>query len=366
MSLANDKISMKRSLDLARIGVGKVSPNPMVGCVVVRNGKIIGEGAHQEFGGPHAEVFALLHAGKKAMGAALYVNLEPCAHFGKTPPCADAIIQAGISKVVIGARDPNPLVSGKGIKRLRESGIEVRVGVLKNESENLNEKFFKFMRTDIPFVGIKLAQTLDGRIADKNHESKWITSELARKEVHRIRSEYDAVMVGAGSVLKDNPELTVRLVKGRNPVRVVIDGRMSLPVSMKVFNTVKAPTWILTSSKAMNLKKEKVRKLASLGTRVISISSSFILSPMSILSFLGSEGVSSVLIEGGADTISSFVEANVVDKLFLFTAPKIFGGGLCGFNLKPPLLVSHPIRLMVKKVAQIGEDFFVEANFHHK
>ncbi len=171
----SEQAFMQRCLDLARNGLGKVSPNPMVGCVIVRNGKIVGEGFHRQFGGPHAEIFALLHAGKKAAGAALYVNLEPCAHFGKTPPCVDAIIQSGISKVVIASKDPNSLVNGKGIRRLREAGITVKMGVLRKEAELLNEKFFKFMNTGLPFVGIKLAQTLDGRIADIAGRSKWIT-----------------------------------------------------------------------------------------------------------------------------------------------------------------------------------------------
>ena len=215
MKTLNERVLMQRCLEIARNGAGKVSPNPMVGCVIFRHGKIVGEGFHQQFGGPHAEIIALLHAGKNARGATLFVNLEPCAHFGKTPPCADAIVQSGISKVVIASKDPNPLVSGKGIRRLREVGIRVELGILRKEAELLNEKFFKCMTTGLPFVGIKLAQTLDGRIADAAGKSKWLTSEVTRKEVHRLRSEYDAVMVGASTVLKDDPELTVPTCEGK-------------------------------------------------------------------------------------------------------------------------------------------------------
>jgi diaminohydroxyphosphoribosylaminopyrimidine deaminase/5-amino-6-(5-phosphoribosylamino)uracil reductase len=365
MKTFNENVMMRRCVELARKGAGMVNPNPMVGCVIVRNGKIVGEGFHKKFGGPHAEIIALKHAGKKTKGAALYVSLEPCAHFGKTPPCTDAIIQAGISQVVIASKDPNPLVSGKGIRRLRRAGIQVNVGVLQKEAELLNEKFFKFMKTGLPFVGIKLAQTLDGRIADVAGKSKWITSQTARKEVHRLRKDYDAVFVGANTVLQDNPELTVRLVNGRNPVRVVVDGRLSLPTSQALFNTTAAPTWLLTSAKAVKANIQKVQKLVLQGVRVLPVSSAYRIDAESILRSLAAEGVSSVLIEGGAYTVGGFVNRFLADKLYLFVAPKILGDGWNGFYLETPRHLHKSIKLAMTKVVLLGEDVLIEAKFIH-
>jgi diaminohydroxyphosphoribosylaminopyrimidine deaminase/5-amino-6-(5-phosphoribosylamino)uracil reductase len=366
MNASDEHTIMDRCLMLARKGAGNVSPNPMVGCVIVRNGKIVGEGFHEKYGGPHAEIIALKLAGRKAKGAVLYVSLEPCVHFGKTPPCTDAIIRSGISQVVIASMDPNPRVSGKGIRRLRGAGIHVNVGLLQKEARLLNEKFFKFMSTGLPYVGIKLAQTLDGRIADVAGKSKWITSEAARKEVHRLRNEYDAVLVGANTVLRDNPELTVRFVKGRHPVRIVVDGRLSLPASRAIFDTSASPTWLLTSMKAINLNPPKVKKLVSTGVRVLSVSAGYRLNAESILRTLVAEGVSSVLVEGGADTVDGFVNRLLVDKLYIFTAPKILGGGLNGFSFKSPRILSKPIQLRTTKVSLVGEDILVEAAFIHK
>jgi len=357
---------MQRCLDIARNGLGKVSPNPLVGCVIMRNGKIVGEGFHQQFGGPHAEIFALLHAGKKAHGATLFVNLEPCVHFGKTPPCVDAIVQSGISTVVIATKDPNPLVGGKGIRRLHKAGIIVKVGLLRKEAELLNEKFFKFMNIGLPFVGIKLAQTIDGRIADVAGISKWITSEQARKEVHRLRSEYDAVMVGANTVLKDDSELTVRFIKSRNPIRIVVDGCMSLPMSRKIFNTNSTPTWVLTSTAAAKRNDRKVKKLLTKGVRVLTVSTSCLLSAESILKNLAAEGVSSVLLEGGASLVAPFIEQSFADSLYLFIAPKILGGGLDGIRFDKPLFLHQHVKLKMTNVKNIGDDVLLEARFIQK
>lgn len=366
MKASSEKIIMQRCIELARKGAGKVNPNPMVGCVIVQNGKIIGEGFHRKFGGPHAEIFALRHAGKKTKGAKLYVSLEPCVHYGKTPPCTDVIVQSKISQVVIASKDPNPLVSGKGIRRLHRAGIQVKVGLLQKEAEQLNEKFFKSMKTGLPFVGIKLAQTFDGRIADVAGKSKWITSKTARKEVHRLRSEYDAVLVGANTVLQDNPELTVRLVKGNNPVRVVVDGRLSLPTTRKIFNTSSAPTWLLTSAKAVKENIRKVQKFVSQDVRVLPVSSNYNLNIESILHTLVAEGISSVLIEGGACTVDGFVNRSLADKLYLLAAPKVLGGGLNGFYFKTPKLLSKPMNLVITKVSLVGEDVLIEAKFIHE
>jgi diaminohydroxyphosphoribosylaminopyrimidine deaminase / 5-amino-6-(5-phosphoribosylamino)uracil reductase len=362
----NEQSFMQRCLDLARNGLGKVSPNPMVGCVIVQNGKITGEGFHKQFGGPHAEIFAIVQAGRRVQGATLFVNLEPCAHFGKTPPCADAIVQSGVSKVVIASKDPNPLVNGKGIRRLREAGITVKTGILQKEAELLNEKFFKFMKTGLPFVGIKLAQTIDSRIADIAGTSKWISSKRSRKEVHKLRSEYDAVMVGAKTVFEDDPELTVRFIRRRNPVRVVVDGRMSLPASRKIFNTTNAPTWLLTSDIAVKKNNRKAQKLITQGVRVLTTSASHEMNPESILKTLAAEGISSVLLEGGAVLIAPFIKYSYADALHLFIAPKILGGGLEGIRFDRPRFLDQHLKLKVTNLMKIGDEVFLEARFIQK
>jgi diaminohydroxyphosphoribosylaminopyrimidine deaminase / 5-amino-6-(5-phosphoribosylamino)uracil reductase len=352
---------MQRCLHLAGKGTGSVHPNPMVGCVIMRNGRVVGEGFHAKFGGPHAEIGALQQAGKKAAGGTLYVSLEPCAHYGKTPPCTNAIIQSGISRVVIAAKDPNPLVGGKGIRRLRAAGIHVEIGLLREQAEQLNEKFFTFMKTGLPFVGVKLAQTLDGKIADKTGASQWITSIAARTEAHRIRSEYDAILVGAGTVLKDNPACTVRLVKGKNPVRVVVDGRLSLPIQRAIFTTTDAPTWLMTSAKAVKENIQKVQNLISNGVRVLPLSTSYYIHTNSILQMLAAEGISSVLVEGGAHTLDGFISQLHIDKLYVFIAPKVLGGGMDGLSLTTPRLLRRAIDLKVQKVSTIGTDVLIEA-----
>lgn len=365
MSKLDEKELMLRCFELARKGCGNVSPNPLVGCVIVKNGKIIGNGYHKQFGGPHAEIFALLQARNKAKGATLFVNLEPCAHFGKTPPCVDAIIKSGISNVVIASEDPNPLVSGKGIRRLRENGIQVKCGLLRKEALSLNEKFYKFMRTGYPYVGLKLAQTIDGRIADIKGRSKWITSSHARDYVHCLRSEYDAILVGAKTVLADNSQLTVRTVKRKSPIRIVLDGKLTIPVSKKIFNTHTAPTWIITSSSAIKRNRKKVRLLILKGVRVIDAGISTSIRARKILKILAQEGISSVLLEGGSHTVAEFIDQSLVDKLFLFIAPKIFGDGLEGIKLNNPRLLYKEISITNIDVSIIGSDILLKANFKH-
>jgi diaminohydroxyphosphoribosylaminopyrimidine deaminase / 5-amino-6-(5-phosphoribosylamino)uracil reductase len=366
MKNLNDNDMMKRCLDLARRGLGSVSPNPMVGCVIVKNGRIVGEGFHKKFGGQHAEIDALRKAGAKAKGATLFVNLEPCVHYGKTPPCVDEIIDSGISKVVIASQDPNPLMSGRGIRKLRKAGIKLKVGVLKEESIELNEKFFKLMRTGLPFVSVKLAQTSDGKIADVAGRSQWITSTEARKKAHQLRSEHDAVLVGAMTVMKDNPALTVRLVPGNNPVRIVLDGRLIISPSRSIFNTKIAPTWILTSSQTIRTKFKKVHELVSKGVRVIGISSSYKFNARSILKILAAEGVSSVMVEGGSRTAATFIQNNCADKLYLFIAPQILGGGLDAFHFDHPLRLNGSIKLKIVDNKLTGNDLLIEALFNKK
>jgi diaminohydroxyphosphoribosylaminopyrimidine deaminase/5-amino-6-(5-phosphoribosylamino)uracil reductase len=263
---------MRECLTLARKGDGHVSPNPMVGCVIVKNGKVAGRGYHKIFGGPHAEVYALAKAGKNAIGSTLYVNLEPCSHFGKTPPCADSIISRKVKRVVIAMRDPNPLVNGSGIKKLRAAKIDVIVDVLKTDAIRLNEKFVKFVGSELPFVTLKIAETLDGRIADVNGDSKWISNGQAQKYAHLLRATNDAILVGANTIVKDNPELTVRHVKGRNPIRVVVDGKLSSPVSAKIFKVTKAAkTIIFVSKNSYHSIPRKIYQLEKLGVKIIKV-----------------------------------------------------------------------------------------------
>lgn len=355
-----DQRYLQRCLELARKGKGWVSPNPMVGCVIVKEGRIIGEGYHKRFGSEHAETAALRAAGRNARGATLYVNLEPCSHYGKTPPCVKAIIGAGIRRVVAATRDPNPLVQGKGFRALKKSGVNVVVGILRQESEAVNEHFFRFMRTKIPFVGLKVAQTLDGKVADADGNSKWITSPQSRKEGHRIRSFYDAVLVGAGTVRKDNPELTVRAVRGRNPIRVVLDPRMSLPLTSKIFRTHNAETLLLSSANAMTAKKAKVRALSARGVKILGLVKGRRFEPAHILRILGALGISSVLVEGGPSTGSEFISAGLVNRVHWFVASTLFGGGVASFVAEPSFRLSRAIHLRDVTIRTINSDLLIE------
>lgn len=357
---AKNERYLLRCMELASKGVGFVSPNPMVGSVIVRNGRIVGEGYHARFGGPHAEIEALRIAGRKARGATLYVNLEPCSHHGKTPPCVDAIIDAGIKKVVVSSADPNPLVAGRGVRRLRRSGIQVCTGELRNESERLNERFFTFMKTRLPFVGIKAAQTLDGRVTDFRGASKWITSEAARKESHRLRSSYDAILVGSNTASHDNPQLTVRRVKGRNPLRVVLDPRLRLNPSAALFDTRRAGTLVFTSARTMSMRKSAVAKLSHRGVYILGLDKGSPFDLRLILRTLAALGVSSVLVEGGPFTTGEFVQQKLANRLHWFVAPKLLGEGLHALTLKYPLSLKSSIALRDVTLRTIGPDFLIE------
>ena len=355
-----DERYLLRCIELASKGVGFVSPNPMVGCVIVRNRQVVGEGYHTRFGGPHAEIEALRRAGRRARGATLYVNLEPCSHHGKTPPCVEAIIGAGIKKVVACSADPNPLVAARGVRRLRRSGIQVSTGKLRKESERLNERFFTFMRTRLPFVGIKAAQTLDGCVTDFRGASKWITSETARKEAHRLRSSYDAILVGANTVSRDNPQLTVRRVKGRNPLRVVLDPSLRLNPRAALFDTRRAGTLVFTSARAMSMRKSTVAKLSHRGVYILGLDKGSPLNLRVILRTLAALGVSSVLVEGGPFTTGKFVQQKLVNRLHCFVAPKLVGEGLQTLTLKSPLSLKSSIALRDITVRTVGPDFLIE------
>ncbi len=326
--IREDQFFMREVLNLARKGAGSVSPNPLVGCVVVKNGRIIGRGYHRYYGGPHAEIYAIRSAGKRIRGSTLYVNMEPCNHYGKTPPCTDLIIKKGIKHVIVGMRDPNPIVSGKGIAQLRKARIQVDVGILEHECEKLNEMFTTFVTQRRPFVTLKIAQTLDGKISIPHARSRWITNDTSRHIVHALRFVYDAVLVGAGTVRIDNPKLTVRHVRGRNPIRVVLDGPFLVNVNSSVFSR-SAKTILFISERAAGEKHGKVKLLRKKGVEVIAIAAhkTSDIPIKKILKLLAGRGIASVMVEGGAEVFQKFIKAKLVDKLLIFIAPIIAGEG---------------------------------------
>ncbi|MCX7794321.1 MAG: bifunctional diaminohydroxyphosphoribosylaminopyrimidine deaminase/5-amino-6-(5-phosphoribosylamino)uracil reductase RibD [Thermodesulfovibrionales bacterium] len=350
--MSSDIFYMKRALRLARKALGMTSPNPLVGAVVVRSGRIIAEGYHERPGLPHAEAVALERAGSKAKGATLYVNLEPCCHLDKrTPPCAQAIIKAGIKRVVIGMIDPNPKVSGRGVELLRKAGIEVKTGVLEEEARRLNEFYIKHITTGLPFVILKIAMTLDGKIATEKGESKWITSLSSRRYVHRLRSSVDAVLTAIGTVKADDPELTVRYVKGKNPVRVVIDPDFETPLNARVMNT--PPATIIFTKRTDHPPLPQGVSIEYFESERLNLKDA--------LKRLYQKGITSVLIEGGSSLNYYALKDEIVDKVLFFIAPKIIGGK---DSLTPVGGIStgleNPWRLKDIKIRRLEEDILIE------
>lgn len=327
-----DKVFMKRALQLAVKAQGMTSPNPMVGAVIVKNYKIIAEGFHKKPGTPHAEIIAIQRAAEEAKEASLYVNLEPCCHTDKrTPPCTKAIIDAGIKKVLIAMIDPNPKVSGKGIETLRNHGIEVALGIYEERARRLNESYIKYITTKKPFVILKLATTLDGKIATSRGESKWITGEKALKLVHKLRSSVDAVMTAIGTVMADNPQFTVRLIKRtpiKNPIRVIVDPDLKIPLEYNVFH-IPPPTILITKEESLTtnspILSEKRTLLYKKGVKFIGFQGDKV--DLNWLMYkLGEESITSVMIEGGSSFSASCLDQGIVDKVIFFIAPKILGG----------------------------------------
>lgn len=322
-----DAIFMQRALSLAAQGRGRTSPNPMVGAVVTKQGLVVGEGYHRRAGEDHAEVIALREAGDSAFGATLYLTLEPCCHYGRTPPCTDRIIQTGIQRVVASMPDPNPLVSGKGFERLREAGIQVEWGLMEKEARRLNEAYIKFITTGLPFVLLKGAASLDGKIATAAGESRWITGALARERVHRLRDEVDAVMVGIATALQDDPQLTTRLPsgQGRDPLRIVLDSSGQLPLEARLINPCSsAKTLLITSTSSPD---EKVEDLKQGGVEIWRMSEEGGRIPLRpLLSRLAESGVTSLMIEGGSEVNASALQEGIVDKVILFLSPRFIGG----------------------------------------
>jgi len=355
---------MRMALALARKGAGRVSPNPMVGAVVVRAGRVVGSGFHRAFGTAHAEVHALRRAGTAARGADLYVTLEPCSHYGKTPPCVDAVIAGGIRRVFIGQIDPNPVVRGRGIRRLRAAGIEVATGILKAECAELNAAFNKYITTGLPLVTLKAAMTLDGRIATRTGDSKWISCAQSRRLVHRMRAEVDAVMVGIGTVMADNPQLNVRLGRtfSRDPMRIVVDTRLRIDPGCKLLQPALARgTLIVTGNRVAGSRTADL--LRSRGAEVLGCAlSGRRIDLAAAMSALGKRGISHIMLEGGATLIGEALRCRIVDRVMLFYAPKLLGGsdGLPLAAGRGPELISESAALTGMSVRSVGCDFLVE------
>ncbi len=319
---------MSQALKLAAKGRGMVSPNPMVGAVIVKDGRVVGEGFHQKFGGAHAEVHALEMAGDAAEGATLYVTLEPCAHQGKTGPCVDRIFAAGIVEVVAAMQDPNPIVNGLGFQRLRSMGIQVRSGILEAEAADLNAGYTKFMRSGRPLITLKIAQTLDGRIATSSGHSKWITSKESRVEAHRLRAQHDALLVGINTVLADDPQLTVRMVEAVSPHRIVLDSQLRIPLDAQILSD-DAPflTTVLTTASAS---REKIVRIQEKGASVLVLPEDERgwVESAGLWRKLAELGVTSVLIEGGNTLATACLKTKVIDRIASFIAPKVLGSGI--------------------------------------
>lgn len=363
MNCPDDERYMRRCLDLARKGAGRVSPNPMVGCVIVHDGSVIGEGFHERYGGPHAEVHAISSVRDESLlpSSTLYVNLEPCSHYGKTPPCSDLIVKKGIGRVVIGCIDPHEKVAGKGVEKLLRAGIEVRTGVLEQEALQLNAAFVKSHTCGMPLVVQKIAQTVDGRVALENGASRWITGDESRREVHRLRSVYDAVLTTSATVLADDPQLTVRSVEGRNPVRVVLDRSLRLPQQSRVFDT-QAPTIVYTSSELSS--SPTADRLRDQGVAVHGVTAGERgLDLKEVFGHLHDhERIQSVMVESGGVLASSLLACRLADRVIWFIAPKIFGDDARGsFG---PLRLSVPADAPVFRFfspRMFGPDMCVEA-----
>lgn len=356
----DDRQYMRLALDLAKAAAGQTSPNPCVGAVLVKNGELVSTGVHLRAGSPHAEAAAIHAAGEKAKDAILYVTLEPCSHYGKTPPCADLIVESGIKKVYVATLDPNPLVAGKGVERLRKAGIEVDIGLCEKEAVKLNEKFFHFIQTKTPYVTLKGAVSMDGKIAAKTGDSKWITSEEARLDAHQLRHEHDAILVGINTVLKDNPLLTTRKPQGgKNPVRVILDTECRIPLSARVIQDKSSKTIIFTGNE---YDRKKAGQLAEMGVEVISLATERI-SVKDVLQILGEKEIVSVLVEGGSEVHASFIDEEAFQQIILYMAPKIIGGreAIPFVGGPGPKRVAEGKQLKFIDVKKVGPDLRITA-----
>jgi diaminohydroxyphosphoribosylaminopyrimidine deaminase/5-amino-6-(5-phosphoribosylamino)uracil reductase len=361
-SAADDARYMARALALARCGLGRTHPNPSVGAVLVRDGRVVGEGFTAPAGGPHAEVRALAQAGARARGADLYVTLEPCAHFGRTPPCVGALVPLGLRRVVIATIDPNPCVRGRSVRRLRAAGVAVAVGVGADEASALMAGYRSHVLRGRPLVTLKLAATLDGRIAAQGGDARWITGPAARRRAHELRDVHDAILVGAGTVRADDPQLTCRIARGRNPVRVVVAGaRLDLPARARVLDVRAAPTWVLAPA---GIDRTRTRRLQDRGVAVVAVPGRRgQVAPAGLLQALAARGITSVLVEGGTRVAGDLLRAGLVDRIVWFLAPSLLGAD--GVAAVGPLAVrraADALRLTDVDVARLGGDVVVTAS----
>lgn len=359
----SDEAFMRRALVLARRGAGRVSPNPLVGAVLVKDGRIVGEGWHRRYGGKHAETEAVEAAGGEAAGAVLYCTLEPCCFRAPSkhqPPCTELIIQSRISRVVVANRDPHPLVDGEGLRQLRAAGISIASGLLAAEGERLNEGFFTSQRTGLPFVHLKLAQSLDGRIAAAGGDSRWITDEKARRLAHRLRAGHDAVLVGVGTVRSDDPLLTVRSVRGRNPLRLVLDSRLSIPDGARLLGLPDRDRTIIMHAAPPD--SERLALLGARGVRLVRVAADPAgrVEARAALAAMTGLGIRSLLVEGGAGVFTSFVRERLYDRISIFIAPILIGAGVPSLDELGVRLVRDSRRLTGLRTRRIGDQLLVE------
>ncbi|MBF0543930.1 MAG: bifunctional diaminohydroxyphosphoribosylaminopyrimidine deaminase/5-amino-6-(5-phosphoribosylamino)uracil reductase RibD [Candidatus Riflebacteria bacterium] len=354
----NDNFFMKCALDLARMTLGQTRPNPSVGCVIVKEGRILGMGSHLKSGEPHAEVLALRQSGSESRGATLYVTLEPCAHFGHTPPCVNAIIAAGISRVVVATTDENPLVSGKGIGRLREAGIKVENGLFENDAKQINESFFFFHKNGRPRITLKAAVSLDGRIATRTGHSRWISSESSRQDSHILRRTVDAILVGSGTVVSDNPTLTARFPDGApQPLRILIDRRLRSSTEANIFNSDAQTLVFTTEASDPNI----IGALRNKGVEVVPLKQDF--NVPQVISELALRNVRSLLVEGGATIHGAFLDSGIFDEVIFYIAPKLIGGVDAKFSIGGigAETMASAYSLDFFSVEKIGEDLKIIA-----
>lgn len=358
LSQTVDEQLMQRAIALARKGRGKVSPNPMVGAVLAVKGRIVAEGFHKHFGGPHAEVECLRKYNGPMKDSTLYVNLEPCAHTGKTAPCVDLLIQRGVRRVVVGMLDPNPLVSGRGVRKLRRAGIQVHVGTLADPARDLNRQFCAHITRKSPYINVKIAQSLDGFIAPARKTRRYITSMASLKLVHKWRSEYDAVLVGAGTLTKDNPLLNVRFARGRNPAVVILDGKLRVTGRERIFHLDdRRRILVLTTVAAYRDKPAVIHRLRHHGADVIPLRSSHGRINLShALRCLYTKNIGSILVEGGADIFEQAISQGLVDELNIFIAPVLFGHGLLPFRKKTILGTTFRGEVSYYSLRKVGDD----------
>lgn len=356
-----DERYMRIAINLAKKAEGMTSPNPLVGAVIVKNGKIVGSGYHKRAGLPHAEINALRHAGPAAKDATLYVTLEPCDHFGRTPPCTDAIIKSRIKKVVAAMIDPNPVNQGRGLSRLKKSGIVTAVGVLEEEARAINKPYIKFVTTRLPYVTIKIAQSLDGKIATKTGDSKWITQEDSRSHVHELRTKVDAVMVGVNTIIRDNPLLISKVSKKRQPVRIVIDTDLKTPLSSRVFSRIDDSPVIIAAAK----RSPRIKDYEGKGAEVlVAKRKNGKVDLKSLLKILGRRSIMHLLVEGGGELAAGFLEEGLADKLLFFIAPKIIGGKSAKTSVEGNGVakVEDAILLKGMNIRRFKKDILIEAD----